>query len=197
MVRVRFSFETSQLAAVEASLHGPLDDSTITCNRNQSLRLSVPVDPLHLPNDVGVLGVQVLCRGDGPVVLALDVEDSHVSLRVADGDQVRVLLREGTGRDAVVPLVVLLRESRVFERPESKDALLEVTGLGHDDVELTVTNSNEVLVLRVDVHAADLSILGKVTGKLKEVLEADMLIQVFLFLLFDFLFLLLLLFGSA
>jgi len=170
LVRVRLSLETGQLAAVETSLHGPLDDSTITCNGYQSLRFGVSVDPLHLPNDVGVLGVQVLCGGDRPVALALDVEDCHVSLRVADGDQVRVLLREGAGRDAVVPLVVLLWESRVFQRPESQDSFLKVTGLGHDDIELTVTNSNEVLVLRVDVHAADLSILSEVTSKLEEVL---------------------------
>ena len=81
--------------------------------------------PLDLPNDVGVLIWDVLGRGEWKVVLSVsDVVDRDIAVRVADSDEMGLLLGELAARDAVVSLNDALGELGILQSPEAEKTLL-------------------------------------------------------------------------
>ena len=108
--------------------------------------------PLDLPNDVGVLIWDVLGRGEWKVVLSVsDVVDRDIAVRVADSDEMGLLLGELAACDTVVSPDDSLGELRVLERPEAEKTGLEQPVIGAVDVVLTITDSNQIRVLHIDV----------------------------------------------
>ena len=60
LVRIRLTLQLLQVAVLEALLHGPFDDATVTRNRDKSLSLVISGDPLDFPNDVSMLVGDIL-----------------------------------------------------------------------------------------------------------------------------------------
>lgn len=99
LVRVGLALELHKLGELEALLHAPLDDAAVAGDRDERLALGLAVDPLDLPDDVGVLALQVLRLSDGFGVCRANIVDRDVSMGVTHGDQVRVFLGELTASD--------------------------------------------------------------------------------------------------
>lgn len=85
----------------------------------------------------------------------------------------RIFLAELATSDAVVPIDNLFREARILQGPKGEDARLEVFGRGTNDVVLTVTNSNQVLIDSVYIHAGDLSTVSQIALEFEQMLQFD------------------------
>lgn len=92
LIWIRLSFERFQFDHVKTSLHGPLNDTAITCYRDKSLRLCVSVNPLNFPNNIRMFIVEVFGARDWCVIFGANIENGNVSLTIADRNQMRILL---------------------------------------------------------------------------------------------------------
>ena len=113
---------------------------------------------------------------------------------VTDSNQVRRLLGELGTSDAVFSADDLFRELGVFEGPEAKQAWFELFVIGAGNVRLTITDSDKVWVLHVDVDCRDVTAFGELALEVEEFLESDcILVNLLLVLLLVLHFLVLLL----
>lgn len=142
LVGVSLALQREKFIHIKTTFHGPRDDSTITSDGDERLRLRALVNPLYLPNNISVLVVKILCRSDRLKVISPDVEYSNITLRITDGNQMRLLFGEHTRSNTIIPLEVSLGESRVLQCPESQDTGLEFLILRDVDVVLTITNGD-------------------------------------------------------
>jgi hypothetical protein len=125
LVGVGLSLELLELSHFETLPHRPLDDTAVTGDGNEELSLAVSLDPVHLPDDVSVLAIEVLARCNrGTRVGVSHVVNSDVTVGVTNSDKMGLLLRELTAGDAVLGLDDFLRELGVFESPEAEETWL-------------------------------------------------------------------------
>jgi hypothetical protein len=130
-----------------------LDDSTITSNRDKLLRFWALINPLNFPNNISMFVVMILCRSDGLQIIRPDVEYSNITLRITDGDQMRLLFGEHARGNTVLPFNDFLRECVVFQCPESQNTGLELLIFANIDIKFTITDGNQIRVSLIDIHA--------------------------------------------
>jgi len=83
-------------------------------------------------------------------------------MRVSNSDEVLLPLGKCTTDDTMVSLDVELRESRVLEGVEAEETVLEFRVINATNVVLSITDSNKILICRINVDACDLTAFSQV-----------------------------------
>jgi len=193
LVRVGLSLELHEFSELKSLLHGPLNDTAVARNRDQGLSLVVSLHPLDFPNDVAMLTVKVTRLRNGLGVMIAHIVDSNVTMRVTNSNQMGLFLGELATSDTVLGLDDSLGEVGVFQRPEAEKTWLENAVVSAVNIELTVTDSDQIGVGHIDVHAGNLAAFREITLEGEELLDLDFALLEFFLLILLLLFLLLLL----
>ena len=117
LVRVGVAFELFEFGQLKSLLHGPLDDSAISGDRDERFALALTLDPMKLPNDLSVSSIEVSALNHRLIGVILNIENRDDTVRVTGGDQIRLLDRELTASDTVVCSDDLLRIVRILQSP--------------------------------------------------------------------------------
>jgi len=183
LVGVSFALELHELSVFESLTEGPFNNFTVTGNGDKRLTLVLTLHPLDIPNDIGVLELQIFRLSNWCVVVGLDVVDGNVTTGVTNSTKMWGLSAERAADDAGVVLDQLFGEVRVLQGPEAKETGLQLVVISNVDISLTVTNSDQIRVSQVNVHAGNTSSFSEVTFECEKWLKCHLTFLNLLFLL--------------
>jgi len=125
LVWISFTLKLLEVAVLKALLHGPLNNTTITRDRNKSLSLILSLDPLNFPDNVCVLVWDVFRGVLRCISLSVsNVVNRNISVRVTAGNQMRLFFGELATSDAVVGSDNALGEFGILQSPETEKTIL-------------------------------------------------------------------------
>ena len=110
LVGVCFTFQLHEFSILEPLTQRPLNNFTISWDRDETFSLVLTLDPLDIPNDVCVLEVKVFWLSNRFGVGSTNIVDSNIAAWISNSNQMRWLFAELATSDTRVVYNKFFRE---------------------------------------------------------------------------------------